>query len=219
MRAPCIPSLNAYIFSSATDNRGAAKRKLQTIMRKSKSTKITEAANIELNEKTAKLAALREAANMRDTAIEPAPPVNVPRQAPAPVSDADAAQPVALDYPDALHVNRRVNYTAHDSATIDAAKYPLAEISNRDESYIAFFARCARGEAGHAVTLASIAAQYKRNPYYAGSAKSTDAGAIQRAVKAGFLHHDADARTIMLTETGIAYGNGRLRLAHGFLND
>jgi hypothetical protein len=87
-----------------------------------------------------------------------------------------------------------------DAATIEAARYPAANVSARDESYIAFYA--AIGADKKPVSLADIADKFRANPFYAGSSKATDAGAAERAVKHGLAEYNAAARTIKLTPRG-----------------
>lgn len=80
--------------------------------------------------------------------------------------------------------------------------------SDRDNAYLRLFLdgandaeRMPNGD-GRSVTLAALAS-YGTNPFYGGSAKPHDAGAINRAIKAGHATRSDDGRTVTLTERGL----------------
>jgi hypothetical protein len=98
-----------------------------------------------------------------------------------------------------------VNRTA---ATVVAQRTNFSGVtSDRDTAYLAQFERVRRDTAetpdGETITLASLA-KLGKNPYYDRSAKPHDAGAINRAVKAGNVEHAADGASIKLTARGAA---------------
>lgn len=95
-----------------------------------------------------------------------------------------------------------------DAATIAAGATNFDQYSNRDTAYLAFFGSVMRPN-GDTATLAQIHAAGKPrpgkphlrdNPYYTGSAKATDAGAIVRLVKAGYITASPDGSTLRATE-------------------
>ena len=71
--------------------------------------------------------------------------------------------------------------------------------SYRDGAYAAFY--YLNRDANGVVTLAALAA-YQRNPHYAGSAKPHDAGAINRAARAGTIVKANDGASFTFTERG-----------------
>lgn len=82
-----------------------------------------------------------------------------------------------------------------DAATVTAQRTNFAQYSDRDTAYLAFFGTVMRGN-GDSASLADIhkagtpapgKADRRSNPFYTGSAKATDAGAINRLVKAGYF--------------------------------
>lgn len=87
--------------------------------------------------------------------------------------------------------------------------------SNRDDAYLAFFGNVYRAN-GSKPTLSLKAihdAGAKRggesdkkryNPNYAGSAKATDVGAINRLIKAGYFTRSADGLTITATAKALS---------------
>ena len=83
---------------------------------------------------------------------------------------------------------------SRDAATVAAGKYPFNAETERDGAYRALYADAAKRTNGKPFTLADILAVSAagRNPHYNGSAKATDAGALIRAVKAGFIARNAD---------------------------
>lgn len=101
---------------------------------------------------------------------------------------------------------------ARDAATVKAQATNFDQYSDRDTAYLRFFGSVMRKHAGKA-TLAQIHDAGKpvagkpnktTNPHYAGSAKATDAGAINRLVKAGYITASADGNTLTATDTGKA---------------
>lgn len=89
--------------------------------------------------------------------------------------------------------------------------------SDRDTAYLASFERVRRDTAetpdGETITLASLA-KLAKNPYYTGSAKPHDAGAINRAVKAGNVEHSADGASIKLTKRGAELASAAYNKLH-----
>lgn len=74
--------------------------------------------------------------------------------------------------------------------------------SNRDEAYLALFATVAKAaDDGRTITLAKLA-ERGTNAFYTGSAKPHDAGAINRARKAGNVAVSDDGSSLTLTEAG-----------------
>lgn len=95
-----------------------------------------------------------------------------------------------------------------DAATVAAGATNFDQYSNRDTAYLAFFGSIMRPN-GDTATLAQIHAAGKPrpgkphlrdNPYYTGSSKATDAGAIVRLVKAGYITASPDGSTLRATE-------------------
>lgn len=95
-----------------------------------------------------------------------------------------------------------------DAATIAAGATNFDQYSNRDTAYLAFFGSVMRPN-GDTATLAQIHAAGKPrpgkphlrdNPYYTGSAKATDAGAIVRLVKAGYITVSESGSRLHATE-------------------
>lgn len=106
---------------------------------------------------------------------------------------------------------------ARDAATVTAQATFYKQYSDRDTAYLAFFGSVMRANGGKA-TLAQIheagadaGKNKKRNPRYAGSAKATDAGAINRLIKAGYITASADGSTLTATKaaTTTAAYNGK----------
>lgn len=100
---------------------------------------------------------------------------------------------------------------ARDAATVSRNATNFAQSSDRDTAYLLFFGSVMRKN-GDTATLAQIAdagtpagKNRRVNPHYTGSAKATDAGAINRLKKAGLITASADGRT--LTATSLAKSN------------
>jgi hypothetical protein len=113
--------------------------------------------------------------------------------------------PVATDAP-AYKTGTR------DAATVTAMRTNFAQYSDRDSAYLAFFGSVMRG-AGHSATLADIhkagtpapgKADRRSNPFYTGSAKATDAGAINRLVKAGYFTVSDNGNRLAATDKATA---------------
>jgi hypothetical protein len=99
-----------------------------------------------------------------------------------------------------------------DAATVAAQATHFSQYSDRDSAYLAFFGSVMRGNSDSA-TLAQIhnAGQpvtgkphMRRNPFYTGSAKATDAGAINRLVKAGYFTISDNGNRLTATATAKA---------------
>ena len=129
-------------------------------------------------------------------------PVNAPAELPAPPAEIilpeSALAPAELVYKSATR----------DAATIAAGATNFDQYSNRDTAYLAFFGSVMRAN-GDTATLAQIHAAGKPrpgkphlrdNPYYTGSAKATDAGAIVRLVKAGYITVSESGSRLHATE-------------------
>ena len=101
---------------------------------------------------------------------------------------------------------------ARDAATVVAQATNFDQYSDRDTAYLRFFGAVMRTNNGTA-TLAQIHAAGKpvpgkanrtTNPHYTGSAKATDAGAINRLIKAGYITASADGNKLTVTDAGKA---------------
>ena len=126
---------------------------------------------------------------------------NKPSKRTAPVAPATDAAPVAVVTAPARIGGFTLGNIARTAATVAAGRTHYGAESNRDHAYILLFGDAAdKPEAAGAITLAALAA-YGTNPFYVGSAKPHDAGAINRAIKAGNLARD-DAGTLTLTARG-----------------
>ena len=122
-------------------------------------------------------------------------------QADAPKADADKAQAAAL--------TRIARGLARDASGIERGATNFERESNRDDAYTGFFAAIARKLGRDTLTLAEIYAsgvtrdgKPSRNPFYTGSAKSTDVGAINRQRSAGRVTTtgSGDAMRVTLTD-------------------
>ena len=117
-------------------------------------------------------------------------------QAPATEAPATEAAPVEIVYRTATR----------DAATVAAQRTNFGQYSDRDSAYLAFFGSVMR-QHGDSATLAQIHAAgtdtgngKRSNPRYTGSAKATDAGAINRLVKAGFVTVSDNGNKLHATE-------------------
>ena len=97
---------------------------------------------------------------------------------------------------------------ARDASTVTRGATNFEQYSDRDTAYLTFFGNVMRRNGGSA-TLAQIheagtdaGGNKRRNPNYNGSAKATDAGAINRLIKAGYITASADGRTLTVTDAG-----------------
>jgi hypothetical protein len=115
---------------------------------------------------------------------------------------------------------RNARNLARDAATITANRTNFGGETDRDAAYLTFFGAIARKLGTDTITLAQIAdhgvtvaGKACRNPFYAGSAKATDAGAINRAAKSGTITKSTDGSAITITARGQsakAYSAGKL---------
>lgn len=119
---------------------------------------------------------------------------------------AKAEKPATVETP-AATISRGL---ARDAATVTAQRTNFAQYSDRDTAFLAFFGRVMRANNGSA-TLAQIhesgtdaGGNKRRNPLYAGSAKATDAGAINRLIKAGYLTANASGGTLTATPKALS---------------
>ena len=122
-----------------------------------------------------------------------AKPASASASASASVTPASAtvAKPASASATESAPV--RVYKSERDSATIRASATAFAEYSDRDTAYIVFFGLVMR-QHNDSATLGQIHAAgvqlgngRARNPFYTGSSKATDAGAINRLIKAGYI--------------------------------
>jgi hypothetical protein len=87
------------------------------------------------------------------------------------------------------------------AATVAAKRTHYGAGTSRDECYLALYATVAKANGGNA-TLAQLAASGPTNPYYSGSSKPHDAGALNRNLAAGNISITADGNTLSLTPIG-----------------
>ena len=131
---------------------------------------------------------------------------------PAKATKAAVAAPVAQPAAKAAPAPKAAPETLYrsenrDAQTVVAAATNFAQYSDRDTAYLAFFGSVMRANGGKA-TLSQIHFAGKPvtgtsrtlNPLYTGSAKATDAGAINRLAKAGYLTVSADGKTLTATD-------------------
>lgn len=123
-----------------------------------------------------------------------------------------AAEQPATDARADNAATRRERIIARDTKTVLAGRTNFGTYSSRDDSYTAFFGAICRDTGRDTITLADILAysvkrdgQAERNPFYTGSSKATDAGAINRQCSDGRFTKATDARgklTLTVTERG-----------------
>lgn len=114
---------------------------------------------------------------------------------------------------------------ARRNDTVARMLYPFGTASNRDDAFAALYAFAANehgsGDNKRTVTLAALAScgamqpnGRARNPFAdmhaIPSAPICDAGALQRAVKRGFIAHDHGSASYTLTDAGAEYGSAML---------
>lgn len=99
---------------------------------------------------------------------------------------------------------------ARDAATVTAQRTNFGQYSDRDTAYLAFIGSVCRANNGNATLrqiydAGAIRDGKSYNPRYAGpSAKATDAGAINRLIKAGYFTKSADGNTLSATPKATA---------------
>ena len=127
---------------------------------------------------------------------------------------APAVDTVTVSAPDpvAVAADRRV---ARDAASVARFATHYGATSIRDDAYRALYALAANGANGftlRAVYDAGTAVGDKRvNPFYIGSAKATDVGALNRARKAGDIVPTDDTCTAYtFTERGFSLARAAL---------
>lgn len=125
----------------------------------------------------------------KPVAAKPGKPVSTPIVAPL------ATETPAVSTPSA-NISRT-------ERTIAKLATNFGGLSDRDNAYIAFFARIAKRAASGIVTVRDIVADGGR-PDYAGSSKPHDAGVIVRLNKAGVLASTADGASFAFTNSGKA---------------
>ena len=130
--------------------------------------------------------------------VTPASASVTPASASATVASATESAPV------------RVYKSERDSATIRASATAFAQYSDRDTAYLVFFGLAMRSR-GNTATLAEIHASGKPtgngkacNPFYTGSSKATDAGAINRLIKAGYITASESGHRLTATPLALA---------------
>lgn len=100
-----------------------------------------------------------------------------------------------------------------DAATILAQATNFALSSDRDTAFLLFYGLVMRAN-GDTATLAQLHAagtpagsgNRRSNPFYTGSAKATDAGAINRLVKAGYITVSESGNRLHATAKALASG-------------
>lgn len=114
---------------------------------------------------------------------------------------AGKASAPATDAPAPAAVTAAARGLTRDANTVSAMRTAFGEISDRDAAYRLFFGIVAR-EAGKpdTFTLAQLRTR-SVNPHYAGSNKASDAGAINRAVKAGYFTVSGEKPDLIFTAT------------------
>ncbi len=106
---------------------------------------------------------------------------------------------------------------ARDVTTIVAMRANFSKVSDRDESYLAMLADSI-GSAKGSVRLSALREKYynpvsekSRNPFWAGSAKATDAGAFERLAKAGYIKFNSETGEVQFSSAD-AHSFARTRL-------
>lgn len=139
----------------------------------------------------------------------------------APVSDTSAPVELSAAPADATPANVAKpsdDATVYRSATRDAAGVVrfatnFDTVSSRDDAYLRFFGAVMRANGGSAtlkqihesgVRRAGEKAVKRYNPFYDGSAKATDVGAINRGIKAGYYRASPDGLTLTATPKAVA---------------
>lgn len=135
------------------------------------------------SKRSAKPATTEAASNPATVVDGAADATTVPPVAPVAVDSATVAKPD----PVAVAADRRV---ARDAASIARHATHYGATSIRDDAYLALYARAA-GPDRNAFTLRDVfdagtdVGGKRHNPFYVGSSKATDVGAVNRAIKAG----------------------------------
>ena len=121
-----------------------------------------------------------------------------------------SAKPVTLSpEKQAERAARRILTGAkRDADTILAQRTHFGVTSGRDDAYLALFAQHA--DASGTVSVAKLR-EIGANPFYSGSAKASDAGAINRAIKAGRAKANATGEQFTLTPEALALGRSKLK--------
>ncbi len=128
--------------------------------------------------------------------------------------NAKADKPIKADNPEL----RSIKNLARDAETVVKQATNFNQYSDRDTAYLAFFGSVMRAN-GDKATLRQIHDAGKAignrrvNPLYTGSAKATDAGAINRLIKAGYIRANASGDTLTATDAGksLAAYNGKAK--------
>lgn len=186
--APSIPAENAVIDAAAI----AAITETETKARKAKS---------------GELKAKRLAKPPVTKADTEAKPETAPTVETTTASEAHADNATVLDNATGETVSN--NGLARDASGIVRNATNFEQYSDRDTAYLRFFGSVMR-QHGDTATLKQIHeagkadGKKRRNPFYAGSAKATDVGAINRLKKAGYILASADGNTLTATDTAKA---------------
>lgn len=98
---------------------------------------------------------------------------------------------------------------ARDSIGVKRGATNFGTYSGRDDAYTAFFGAICRKLGTDTITIAQIvqhgvtvAGKPDRNPFYSGSAKASDVGAINRQCSDGRFTKSSDGRSITVTDHG-----------------
>ncbi len=112
---------------------------------------------------------------------------------------ATATETIVIDTNDTLPTlsTRDASGIKRDNVGISKLATSFGNTSERDECYLAMLASFGRDD----ITLADIKRAYSSNPFYAGSAKSTDIGAFVRLSKAGFVRFDSDSGIVHFVDS------------------
>lgn len=124
---------------------------------------------------------------------------------PAPVTGEQPAATVAAPVAPTRIGGFTLGNIARTAGVVVAQRTHYGTTSSRDEAYLALFATTAADAEkcpdGTTITLAALAS-HGTNKFYTGSAKPHDAGAINRAIKAGNATKSDDGKSISLTDKG-----------------
>jgi len=131
--------------------------------------------------------------------------VRKPASKPEPVKPAAPVAPVSFGGFSAGNVSRTARTVALDKTHFGGVT------SDRDTAYLALFLDTARlNKSGRTVTLAALA-ERSTNHFYTGSAKPHDAGAINRARKAGNIEPATDGTSLTFTDRGFNLASAALK--------
>lgn len=153
----------------------------------------SEAETAATKAKSAELKAKRESAKPKPEAKPETPATDVKPEA------TTEAKPEAQTVSSGL---------ARDATGIVRNATNFEQYSDRDTAYLRFFGSVMRNH-GNAATLRQLHdagkadGNKRRNPFYTGSAKATDVGAINRLKKAGYIIASDDGNTLSATKKAL----------------